>query len=175
MISKLSEKSKSGIDFIAQLFQEGVLGYPIDYEMCQPKDDDLSETFGYWFGSDSWASNGDSFVQFGMDGTGSMFCLWYYPDLSGEPPVVFFGSEGERCLIATNINDFIKQMSSGKLLFDGRFSDPDPEEQSELDWSSLRCKAEEYLGPWELDPDEIQKLGVKEHPDFVSWVESKVG
>ena len=169
----ISKKSKKGISFIAKLFKKGTISYPIDYEVCQPTEEELKVTLNCWFGNSKWSENGDRFIQFGMDGTGSMYCLWFYPNLSAEPPVVLFGSEGERFLVASNVDDFIRQLSSGKLFCGGHWLEPNDEEKVELDWSYLKTKAVEYLGEWVDTPETIRDKAELAHPSFSAWVEDK--
>ncbi len=168
---KLSSYSRDGISFIEFLFNNGYISYPIDYEVYKPTEKELKETLGYWFGHTKWQEKGDKFIQFGMDGTGSMFCFWLYPTLESEPPIVLFGSEGERSLVATNINDFIKQLNSGKLFYDGNWLEPEEDEESELDWEALKHQAVKYLGPWDENSEELSTKASMEHPDFNAWVE----
>ena len=114
---KLDDDTKSALSFIDRLSTGQHNPWPHDFEFSETNDDELTEAFGYWFGGRRWATFGGTFVQFGQDGGGSMFLLWYYPDLNAPPPVVLLGSEGERCLMATDIDDFIRQLGSGQLFF----------------------------------------------------------
>ena len=117
MPNKLSTKTQEDMKFIDALCEKEIISWPIDYEPYHPTNEELSETLGHWFGSDKWSKSGDSFLQIGQDGAGSLFCLWFYPVLKEEPPVVFLGSEGESSLVASDTSDFIRQLSSGKLFF----------------------------------------------------------
>jgi len=155
-------------------FRKEILGWPIDYEVYSLSDSELEETLGDWFGSNKWSKSGHSFLQFGQDGTGSLFCLWFYPELKHELPVVFLGSEGESCLVSSNTTDFVKQLTSGKLFYDGDWLEPEPEDESELNWNELKIKTMEYLGAINNTPEEIKEKAIKEHPGFSTWVESKV-
>ena len=174
MLDKLNDKNKKLISSLNQLCRDGVVDYPIDYEAYEPSDEELTETLGYWFGGSKWQSEGDSFVQFGQDGTGSLFLLWFYRGIVNDPPVVFMGSEGEAHFMAPNIESFIKQVGSGKLFCDGDWLNPGKEEKDELDWATLKLRVEELVGPITKDPDVIKNEGISSCPNFPNWVESKV-
>ena len=109
----------------------------------------------------------------GQDGTGSLFLLWFYPFLKTEP-LVFLGSEGESCLVAANINDFIQQVASGKLFCDGEWVKPKPDRVQPLDWQKLSSTVETKLGKNTLSPEEISDRAIKMHPNFTSWIEAKI-
>ena len=174
MREKVSPAIQDSINFIDRLCEQDIIAYPIDYEPNYPSNKELSETFENWFGGNKWLQKGDSFVQFGQDGTGSLFLLWYYPLLKIEPPVVFMGSEGESYLVAPKIDDFIRQLASGKLFYDSEWFDPELEEQLELDWHRLRSVVEAKLGRIELTPLQIQNRAIKLHPNFTAWVEANI-
>ena len=174
MRNKISSSTQESLDFLQNICDEGIVSWPIDYETNNANDRELAQTFGFWFGGDKWSKHGDTFAQFGQDGTGSMFLLWFYPNLTGEPPVVFMGSEGETCIVASNINDFIKQLCSGKLFFDGGWLDPVEEDKDKIDWDNLRMIAEAKFGSLELSPDQLCGRAKNAHPSFVEWVESNV-
>ena len=174
MLEKLSCESKKLIDALNNLSREGVVSYSIDYEAYECSDDDLTETFGHWFGGTKWKNSGDSFIQFGQDGSGSLFLLWFYPGLAGEPPVVFMGSEGEAHFVAPNIKSFVMQLCSGKLFYDGGWLEPEDDEKEELDWDVLKSRAEELVGPIAKNPEEIRDEGLCSCPSFPDWVKSKV-
>ena len=174
MREKITTKIQNLLNFIDELCEQEIITYPIDYEIEHPSDLDLAATLRCWFGGDRWSEEGDSFVQFGQDGTGSLFLLWFYPSLKIEPPVVFLGSEGESCLVAANIGDFIYQLASSKIFFDGEWIDPEPDEKQTLDWQQLKLTVENKLGKNDKLPTQIRDLAVKIHPNFASWVESKI-
>jgi len=52
----------------------------------------------------------DQFIDFGSETNGSLYCLWYYPGLAGEPPVVYIGGDGNNFTIAPSIEDLISLM-----------------------------------------------------------------
>lgn len=172
---KISEQNLDAIQFINQLYSDKIITWPIDYDPCTPSEQELTETLCLWFGGGSWSENGHSFFQFGQDGTGSMFLLWFYPALNTEPPVVFLGSEGERYLVASNITDFIKQLSSGHLFEDGHWFNPELDEQDELDWDKLQNRVETFFGSIDTSPKALRDKAISHHPDFSEWVRSKVG
>ncbi|MEM8831956.1 MAG: hypothetical protein AAGE96_21765 [Cyanobacteria bacterium P01_G01_bin.19] len=170
---------QESLDFLEELCEREIIHYPIDFEIYRSSDHELSETLKSWFGSDRWSEDGDCFWQFGQDGSGSLFLLWYYPSLEIEPPVVFLGSEGESCIFAASVNDFIQQLASGKLFCpygDNICSwlNPDDEEKEQLDWHKLKITVENKLGKSTVSPEEIRDKALKTHPDFSSWIETKI-
>ena len=174
MKSKLNPITRESIEFINSLCEEKIISWPIDYEVYEPSDCELNETFGDWFGSNKWALSNHTFVQFGQDGTGSMFLLWFYPELKSDPPVVFMGSEGETCLVSSDIKDFIKQLSSGKMFYDGSWLDPEPEEKEDLNWEILHSTVESKLGKSNETPEQLSEKAASIHPNFKAWVESNI-
>lgn len=171
---KLDDDTKSALSFIDRLSTGQHNPWPHDFEFSETNDDELTEAFGYWFGGRRWATSGDTFVQFGQDGGGSMFLLWYYPDLNAPPPVVFLGSEGERCLIATNIDDFIRQLGSGHRFSYGTWMEPLPNEIDELVRCELRRAIHEKYGLGDEPPESFAEKARLAHPDFPRWVTSMV-
>lgn len=174
MHSKLDDATRDAIAFINTLYDQDLIGWPIDFESASYSDEELAETFGHWFGGQRWAAAGDSFVQFGQDGTGSMFLLWYYPGLKTQPPVVFLGSEGETSLVASNIEDYIRQLASGKQFFDGAWLEPDEDDERKLDWQALARAVDERYGLGDATPEQLAEKARREHPDFDQWVNSNV-
>ncbi|MBL4900896.1 MAG: hypothetical protein JKX76_14900 [Colwellia sp.] len=170
----LSEQATNDIEFINGLSQEEILSWPIDYEVNRPTTKEVEETLDCWFGGSKWRGSNHAFLQFGQDGCGSLFCLWFYPDLQGEPPVIFLGSEGERSIVANNCNDFVKQVASGKVFCDGNWLEPEDEDEDELDWDLLKQRAKSYLGEICDDPNKLRDLAISRHPNLSDWVESNV-
>ena len=73
------------------------------------------ETYEYlkdtdWYEKDLSPYFEDQFIDFGGESDGSLYCLWYYPGLVGEPPVVYIGGDGNNCTIAPSIEDLISLM-----------------------------------------------------------------
>lgn len=56
------------------------------------------DTFFYWW-IDSYVDVGYRFFAIGTDGSGGQLAVWIRPNQKGPPPLVFFGSEGEREVI----------------------------------------------------------------------------
>jgi len=52
----------------------------------------------------------ENYYSIANDGAGGRFVLWYYKDLNNEPPIVFFGSEGQVEFIAENYKEFVYSM-----------------------------------------------------------------
>ena len=171
---ELSKKTQDDIAFLDRMSLEEVISWPIDYETNRQTFSETSDALDMWLGGKKWRETEHNFIQFGQDGCGSLFCLWFYPDLKGEPPVVFLGSEGERALISNSAHDFVRQITSGKVFFDGGWLDPDDEEKDELDWELLFKKAKSYIGSLCENPSELTSSAQANHPDISSWIESNV-
>ena len=84
-------------------------GDGIDFEPYQEftSRGDVQDWFKVWTGNQS--SECDDYLIFGQDGTGGYAAIW--PVREGksllEQPVVFFGSEGELGVIASNFSDYL--------------------------------------------------------------------
>ncbi|MCO8166091.1 hypothetical protein NJC38_28590 [Pseudomonas sp. 21LCFQ010] len=174
MQSKLDPTTRDAIAFIEGLCERQLITWPIDFEFLATTDEDLAETFGHWFGGQRWAAQGDSFVQFGQDGTGSLFLLWYYPGLTGTPPVVFMGSEGESSLVAGSLEDFIRQLGSGQVFYVDSWVEPDEDDNQDMDWQALAEAIDERYGLSDETAQQLAEQAARLHPDFTGWVESKV-
>lgn len=170
----MDDETLNARSFLKILCGSEQIRWPIDFAVFEPNDEELAETFGCWFGGQRWSTSGDTFAQFGKDATGSMFLLWYYPGLTTQPPVVFLGSEGESCLVSNSIEDFIHQLGSGKLFFNGDWYAPSPGENKDLDWQNLQRLIHEKLGRSDETPEQLSEKARQAHPDFTRWVESMV-
>lgn len=162
----IDRDSKEAIEFINSLEAAGFLGWPIDFEPTELNRFDASS----WFENSIEEYEKHRFLEFGKDGTGSGFCLWFYPGLERKPPVVFWSSEGEFCFVSDTLRDFVRQLCSGKLFYDGSWLDPDDEDRKEIDWEDLKQRAINYFGAWLKSPKELEEEGRKNHPDFEKWV-----
>lgn len=171
---KMDDETLSARSFLKTLCESEQIKWPIDFAVFEPSDEELAETFECWFGGQRWSTSGNTFAQFGQDATGSMFLLWYYPSLTTRPPVVFLGSEGESCLVSNSLEDFIRQLCSGKLFFNGGWYAPSPGEDEDLDWKSLQRLIDEKLGGINETPEQLSEKAHHAHPDFTRWVESMV-
>lgn len=171
---KLSRKTSEDIEFLDALSTQEIISWPIDFESNSQSPNDTSDILDLWIGGNKWRNTGHQFVQFGQDGCGSLFCLWFYPELLNEPPVVFLGSEGERAVVSNNLNDFILQIASGKLFYDGGWLETNKEEKEELDWTLLSNKVKAHTGSTCDNPKELSELAIQKHPNLSNWVESNI-
>ncbi|MBR7780421.1 hypothetical protein [Undibacterium rugosum] len=90
-------------------------GEEIDFEPYQsffPSEENAS-WFKVWTGNAS--VDGAQFRVFGQDGTGGYAALWLiHPEKAlEEQPVVFLGSEGERGVIAVNLDEYLWLLAAG--------------------------------------------------------------
>lgn len=79
----------------------------MDYQVRLDDEAGLASTLGYWFGSDAWQTDGMHFVHLGTDGTGGPFAAWIREGIE-DIPVVQFGSEGGRGVVAKSCADWAK-------------------------------------------------------------------
>ena len=96
-------------------FEYGEDGEGVDFE---PYDAfDSAEETTDWLRS--WTGNreldGGAYRLFGQDGSGGLAAIWCVrPGRPlAEQPVVFFGSEGERGVVAANLSDFLWVLADG--------------------------------------------------------------
>ncbi|KFE56892.1 hypothetical protein [Pseudomonas syringae] len=172
MREKMDAATQAAVSFLKGLSTGPHIEWPHDFRVVEPSDEQLAEEFGYCFGGQRWSTSGDTFVQFGRDASGSMFLLWYYPGLNAKPPVVYVGSEGESMLLATDIEDFIRQLGLGESFCCGAFGCSD--EFNERVWSELRRIIQDEF---EFSDENLQQLidkASQSHPDFTMWFESVV-
>ncbi|MCB9795502.1 MAG: hypothetical protein H6741_22580 [Alphaproteobacteria bacterium] len=165
---------------LAELQDDGKLAWALDYEACEPDEEAAADTLDAWFRSPAWRGSGHRFVQIGQDGTGSLYCLWFYPGLVGEPPVIFFGSEGETDLVADSAADLARALASGFEWWPyERAWNPAEEEDEEVEdagtLADMRAAVEARLGPWDEAPSAMHARALKRHPDFPAWVEATAG
>jgi len=135
-----------------------------------------------WFENDLSPYFKDRFIEFGKEGDGSSFCLWYYPGLVGEPPVVHMGTDPVFCTMAPSLEDFICLLTSCLEAPDGYSTKPkEIWEKRVVDMEYL----EEYIPDIYEDMTAYRKVignkikcskykdimkRFKEHPKFHKWV-----
>lgn len=172
----MDEQTETALSVLEQLQDSGLLEWPIDVEVVPPDSEETSEALDSWFDNANWRGDGDRFLQIACDGSGSIYALWFYPDLEGDdlfPPVVFLGSEGEAFLVASSAEDFARQLASGETFHDGSWLKPEDDE--DVDWTSIRELVEETLGDWEESAGELASRAADEHPDFSKWARGVLG
>ncbi len=86
-----------------------------------------------WWEKDLSSYFEDQFIGFGEESDGSLYCLWYYPGLVGEPPVVYIGSDGNNFTIAPSIEDLISLMIYNDEPYEFETEPNDIWEEIELD------------------------------------------
>ncbi|MER8007061.1 SMI1/KNR4 family protein [Streptomyces sp. NPDC094149] len=90
-------------------------GEGVDFEPYGAFDsaEETTDWLRHWTGNHEL--DGDAYRVFGQDGTGGLVALWCVR--AGRPlaeqPVVFFGSEGERGVVAANLSDFLWILADG--------------------------------------------------------------
>ena len=167
MLPEIDPATQTALNHIHRLVDDGLIAWPhFDYLAVAPAEFDAST----WFESNPQALEGHRFIEFGRDGTGSAYCLWYHPKLEGRPPVVFWGSEGDYEFVADQADDFARQLSSGEVPWQGRWMPAEADSGALPDFAALRKRTEGCLGVWSETAEELRTKGVARHPDFVAWV-----
>lgn len=124
-------------------------------------------------------------ITIGQDGTGSLYVLWCYDDLTPDlAPVGFLGSEGTGItLLAANLPAFFEFLAAGYIWgpFDGKLYPPEDD-----DFGDDGDEDEEPHGPAAFrayyrerhqtprDPRAILDEARAQHPDFAAWVERQL-
>jgi len=161
----------------------------VDYEPTIESEEELAETFGYWFGSGRWAEAGHRFVHLGIDGTGGQFAVWLRKGAQAPHPVVLFGSEGGRGVLATTparwaqilahaptIDDYEEPASlsaEGNWMLDPGESDPDEVEEARGLLAEYRAAVEARFGPLPA-LDELTAGLAELNAEFIAWIEASV-
>ena len=125
-----------------------------------------------WF--KAWTGNADvdgaEFRIFGQDGTGGYAAFWLVElhDSVLEQPVVFFGSEGEMGVVATNFEHYLWLLANGvgpyeAIAYPGIMREP---------VGAFRNFAEEHSGTGPMKPEEVLAKAKSAYPEFVEKVRS---
>ncbi|MET3115856.1 hypothetical protein AAKU64_000059 [Undibacterium sp. GrIS 1.8] len=90
-------------------------GEGIDFEPYQSflSSEETLNWFKTWTGNST--VDGSQFRVFGQDGTGGYVALWFTlsETVLEEQPVVFLGSEGDRGIVATNLDEYLWLLADG--------------------------------------------------------------
>ncbi len=135
----------------------------MDYEPYLESEEELAETLGYWFDGSDWKTDGQRFVQLGADGTGSQFAAWIRDGVA-EIPVVIFGSEGGRGVVAKSCEDWAKIIAHA----------PSVDEYGDDDLAEIDVGFNFLLDEDENDPDELQEAK-DALADYKQAVEARFG
>jgi len=122
----------------------------------------------------------DKFIEFASESDGSSFNLWYYPNLIGEPPVVYIGSDGPNSTIAASMKEFLCLLATSsefntlqkkpkdiwtKLHLEGLQDHVEPEV-----YRGLKQRMEFASKALSCDSHKNLLKNIKEHPSFHEWV-----
>jgi len=114
----------------------------------------------------------DTFLGFANSADGGEYCLWFYPELTGEPPVVFINLDWEHSLIASSFTEFIKRLGEKKVLdssmdFGDETSPWDENDVTIFEDSDISQK----VALFNLDFEELlEEVKEENHPSFYAWV-----
>lgn len=146
-------------------------GHPVFFSGSFEVTTDPYDMLGAWFRK---AQAGiDRIRIFGHDGVGSLIGLWFYEGLSGEPPVVFLGGEGEgNTILASCAEEFLSILGTNRDWepFDQNYTEPETSNEEE---AAHFCAwlAAKGITPAN-NPLSITKKARKKHPDFPGWLKS---
>lgn len=161
----------------------------MDYEPTLATDDHLAATLGFWFGSPRWAETGHRFVHLGSDGTGGQIAAWIRPGAQPPHPVVLFGSEGGRGVLAASPADWARIVAHASFIddydtpasatpyrayLDEKQYSPEDVARARLHLDAYRAAVEDRFGsipPLEELIDELEDLNAV----FLAWVEGCCG
>jgi len=120
-----------------------------------------------WFEIDRKYLEKDKFYQFATDKDGASYYLWFYPELSGEPPVVVINmSDYSADSVTENIEDLVCSLIKGETLSGGKTYNHKSEKFLEVETykknilKELNCAKK--IEVWS---------GLHQHPKFEEWLE----
>ena len=124
--------------------------------------------FRAWTGNPS--VDGAQFRVFGQDGTGGYAAFWI--KAAGEAlekqPVVFLGSEGERGVVAINLNEYLWLLASGVGPYEA-VAYPGLERKPNAQFTRFAQENSE-IGP--LSAAEVIARATAAYPDFSKYIDS---
>ncbi|MCR9166054.1 MAG: SMI1/KNR4 family protein [Nannocystaceae bacterium] len=124
-----------------------------------------------WTGNE--ALDGSEYRVFGQDGTGGYAMFWLVRD--GQPveaqPVVFFGSEGEVSVIASNLDDYMWLLAGGIGPLEATEYGADDAKPHE----AFAAFAKEHAPAAEKSAAEVLEKARAEFPDFEQRVRGMCG
>jgi hypothetical protein len=148
-------------------------GDGIDFEPYQEftSRSDVQDWFKAWTGNQS--ADCDDYLIFGQDGSGGYAAIW--PVRKGisivEQPVVFFGSEGELGIIASNFSDYLWLLAANHGPYEAiEYPDDDrPSNEDFLAFANANAKTPRRR------ISEIIESAQSEFPEFVQRIRSLCG
>lgn len=120
----------------------------------------------------AWTGNqgltGEEYRIFGQDGTGGYAAFWLTRPGVGllEQPIVFFGSEGELAVIATDFADYLWLLAGGFGPLEAAMC---PEEEREPN-AAFTAFAREHASGREKSPQEVIRAARAAFPTFAADV-----
>ena len=145
-------------------------GNGIDFE---PYSEFLSlEETNSWF--QAWTGNetadGSCFRVFGQDGTGGYAAFWItFPDkFILEQPIVFFGSEGEKGVIASDFDSYLWLLASGIGPYEAAAYPPTDESPHE----QFLAFAQENSSVEQIGSRSVLEEARRNHPSFQDLIDS---
>jgi hypothetical protein len=145
----------------------------IDFEPYDKfnSEEDTSGWIKAWTGNNQL--DGKEYKIFGQDGTGGYAAFWCIRDIEDllQQPIVFFGSEGELGVIASNFYDYVWLFANGIGPYEAVAY---PEIENKINSNFLKF-ANDYAKTYEAKTSEIIARAQKEFPNFVSSIQQLCG
>lgn len=142
--------------------------HDLDLEYLDDWDHDWQS---YWGLNDAAAALLHAFAQ---DGTGGMVCLWTYDDQPlDEAPVVHLGSEGDSCLLAADLAQFLALTALGLepfALAEDRWEGWSEQEVHEGGVAFL----EDHDVALPTSVEDAVTAARTQHPDVTDWVSERL-
>ncbi|MEW9533907.1 SMI1/KNR4 family protein [Microbispora sp. NPDC049125] len=141
----------------------------VDYEPYEefPSTEETTAWFRAWTGNAE--VSGDAFRVFGQDGTGGLAAFWLVLPEKGlaDQPIVFFGSEGDRGVIARDLGCYLWLLADGfgpfeAVAFPDQSSRPNPE---------MTAIAEQYAPDLRKPAKTVIREAAEEFPHFNRMIE----
>jgi hypothetical protein len=108
---------------------------------------------------------------FGQDASGGLAALWLVRE--GRPlleqPIVFFGSEGERGVVASTFCDYLWLVAGGYGPYEA-VCDPPSDDAPRRNLPEVRALAERYARSHQQSPRAVLAAAVSQFPDFDQYI-----
>lgn len=172
---------KEYVDFFNASLGDVSLHRALDVEFSSNDVPEIPELFPVGKQADPAVAN--HFREIAQDGTGGLFCAWWkdeFADTKSPDLIVFFGSEGERGVIAKTLEDFLSLLCADISIYDwvtlkkivpmtSIVTDSQEYEDYLKVQSSLKTICAPHLG---ASPQELLKSLESDTDSFTKWWEA---
>ena len=118
------------------------------------------------------------FYEIAETGDGGAYALWHYPELEGEPPVIYFETDGNIEMVAPSLEAFAVMFSLDEYLdeFYVDFEDiyeyynlEDEEEAERLFTKEFKQYQKRISSLFEVKSSEAYRIEMNRHKNFKDW------